>query len=108
LTSLNIKNPKLTDEGISALLKLSKLSKLNLFHSRNITGPGLDISNTIHPKLTKLNINSCHKVTDAGLLAFVQKCPQLTSIDAQGCSISEVTANQLKDQHPTLKLLTSF
>ena len=80
LTSLDLSDTKITNEGLEALAK----------HCKN---------------LTSLNLGSCRQITDKGLKALAENCSNLTSLDLYHTKINDVG---LKAVAPYLGNLTSL
>lgn len=83
LTTLNLaENRKITDEGLTRLLLLPRLTHLNL-SSCSITNRGL-ATLTALKKLEHLNISYCNRVSDDGLKQL-KLLNRLAFLDIQRC-----------------------
>ncbi|XP_029166421.1 putative RNA-binding protein EEED8.10 [Nylanderia fulva] len=85
---------KVTDDGLRAIMTLSKLEKLIINYLYNITGKELkNISNNFK----ELECRKCMKITDQYMSMFIETTPCLQLLDISGChKITNVTLDTAK------------
>lgn len=79
--------PQLTDESLQALGEYSKyLSSLNVSQTK-VTDNGMMslVSGQCAQSLNEIHINGCQAVTDEGVEAVLQFCPQISIFIFHGC-----------------------
>jgi hypothetical protein len=84
----------LTDLGVAALASLTQLTSLNLGHCYRLTDVGVTplVSLT---GLTSLNLHNCYEMTDEGIMALALVLTNLTSLELAFCHITVVGVTAL-------------
>jgi len=80
----------LTDDDLSLLLGnhntvLPNIEILNISHTQ-VTDSGIKIITSKCPNLTSIDLNGCHDITDVSLSLLAQNCKNLQHLRISGCS----------------------
>lgn len=97
LTTLTIKDSRLTDEHLLLLKKLPRLKRLNLVGCHRLTGDGLKYLQHFS-MLQRLNLSGCYRLTDAALV-YLQHLLALRRLDLSWCGqLTETRVELLRNQ----------
>ncbi len=105
LSSFNLKETQVKDQGVLSLQNLKNLKEINLAGLQIAEESVLKLA---HQDLTSIGLSGCTNMTAMGLIELTKKCPKLQSLHIKILDITDDVLKAIGQNCPDLKSIKLF